>query len=78
MRASAACWFDAAYAIIVDAPHQALEKLFEHLVRAQARAEPDRDTWGVLPEHQRLMQKAAAVANTNPTARRARGDGRPM
>jgi hypothetical protein len=75
--ASAACWFDAAYAIIMEAPHDALEKMLDALVRASARADPDRETWGVLPEHQRLMSKAAAAANTNPAARRTRGDGRP-
>jgi len=78
LRVSAACWFDAAYAIIMEAPHEALEKMFDQLTRAQARAEPDRETWGVLPEHQRLMSKAAAAANTNPAARRVRGDGRTM
>lgn len=77
LRVSAACWFDAAYAIIIEAPHDVLNKMFDHLVRSQARAEPDRETWGLLPEHQRLMSKAAASANTNP-ARRTRGDGRPM
>lgn len=78
MRASAACWFDAAYAIIMEAPYEALDKMLDHLVRTQAKAEPDRETWGMLPEHQRLMSKAAGSANTNPAARRTRGDSRPL
>jgi hypothetical protein len=78
LRVSAACWFDAAYAIIMEAPHEALDKMLDHLVRAQARAEPNRETWGLEPGQQRLMAKAAAAANTNPMAARKRGDGRPM
>lgn len=75
--ASAACWFDAAFAIIMEAPHDALDKMLDHMVRSQARAEPNRETWGLEPGHQRLMSKAAAAANTNPAAPK-RGNGRPL
>lgn len=78
LRVSAACWFDAVYAIIMEAPHDALEKMFDHLVKATARADPDRETWGMLPEHQRLMNKAANAAGNTVPNRRPRGNGRPM
>jgi hypothetical protein len=76
LRASAACWFDAAYSIFMDAPHEQLDKVWEHMVRAQAKANPDRETWGMLPEHQQLAERAMN-ANPAPTRGRTRGNGRP-
>lgn len=85
LRVSAACWCDAVWAIIVDAPHKALESAEQQMTIAAARAKPDRDTWGVLPEHQALMRKAqaqggshgpAARPDTGPRVRR--GNGRPV
>lgn len=79
LRASAACWFDAMYAIIMEAPHEALNKMFDTLVIAQARAEPDRETWGMLPEHQRMMSRVAKDGHQPPPTRtRTRGDGTRM
>jgi hypothetical protein len=77
LRVSAACWFDAAYAIIVEAPQETLEKMFDHLVTAQARMDPDRETWGALPEHRRLMERAVNTPPA-PTNHRTKGNGRPM
>lgn len=59
----------------MEAPHDALGKMFDYLVRESARAEPNRETWGLLPEQQRLMQRAAAAGN-NPAPSRVRHDGR--
>lgn len=56
LRTPLATWLDAVYAIVADAPHEVLEKLWPKLTSAAARVKPDRETWGVLPEHQQLMQ----------------------
>lgn len=74
LRVSAACWFDAAWAIVVDAPHEALSKVNDQMVLAQNRARPNRETWGVSEEEQALMAKAM---NQPAVPRRTRGDGAP-
>jgi hypothetical protein len=45
---------DAIYAIVADAPHDMIEKWDKKLIMEGAKAWPERDTWGVLPEHRRL------------------------
>jgi hypothetical protein len=56
-RVAAATWFDALYAIVVDAPGEILEKLHGDIVIQTARLRPDRETWGALPEHVALTNK---------------------
>lgn len=53
-RVPASRYCDAIYAIVADAPHDVLKDLFKQLTIQGAAAAPDRDTWGLLPEHQML------------------------
>lgn len=74
---------DAVWAIVVDAPQEALEKIEERMTIHEARANPDRETWGVTPEQQKMMKRAQNLAGAGtgpqppPTIRTRRGDGRP-
>lgn len=81
MRVTAACWFDTVWAIVMDAPHEALTKAHDQMVLQQNRARPDRDTWGVSEDEQALMARAMkqqpAPATATPSGRK-RGDGRPI
>jgi len=84
LRASAACWSDAVWAIVVDAPHEALEKAEHQMTLQAARANPDRETWGATPEQQALMNRAKTMGGNHapPPAGRPpsikRGNGRPI
>lgn len=82
LRVSAACWFDAAYAIVMEAPTEALEKMADRLAIASARARPDRETWGMTPEQQEMMARAAKGGarhgGTVAPPRRTRGNGGPV
>lgn len=53
-----ATWLDVAYATFIDAPHEILGKMHDHMVLTAARNNPDRETWGLLPEHQEMMRRA--------------------
>lgn len=79
LRVSAACWFDAVWSILMDAPGDRLQKASDQMTLAQNRARPDRETWGMTPEQQAMMQRAVnqpAAPPARPTRRR--GDGTPM
>jgi hypothetical protein len=54
LRDDGARVLDMIHALIATAPGEVLEKLDKELVMKGARAYPDRDSWGVLPEHQRM------------------------
>lgn len=63
-RAPASDYLDALYAIVADAPHDVLKELAKQITIAGAKLAPDRDTWGLLPEHQALagaMKPAAEI-----------------
>ncbi len=57
---SIATYCDAVWSILVDAPFDRLEKIQDSLVVQEAVADPERarETWGLLPEHQRGAAKA--------------------
>lgn len=57
LRTPLTTWLDSVYAIVADAPHEFLEKLWPKIAQLAARVKPDRETWGVLPEHQALTAK---------------------
>lgn len=57
LDAPLATYLDAAYAAVCDAPHDLLDKLQVSITLQSARMRPDRDTWGLLPEHVALTQK---------------------
>lgn len=67
-------YLDALYAIVADAPHDVLKELAKNLTIAGARIAPDRDTWGLLPEHQALQGALKPQADV---PRMSRGDRRP-
>lgn len=82
LRVTAACWFDAVWAILMEAPHDVLTKTADKMTLAQNRARPDRDNWGLSAEEQALTQRAMSQTTpttpTNAPMRGARrGDGRP-
>jgi hypothetical protein len=54
LRMPASEWLDAVYAVYLNAPHELLEKAHKQMVIGAARLRPDRETWGLLPEHQAL------------------------
>jgi hypothetical protein len=56
-RVSAAVWWDALYAIVVDAPHEQLEKLYDQIVLKSHQLRPDRATWGLLPDQVAMTNK---------------------
>jgi hypothetical protein len=51
---------DAVWSILIDAPFERLEKFQDSLVVQEAIADPERarETWGLLPEHQRGAARA--------------------
>lgn len=55
-RVACSTWLDAVYAIVATAPMEVLKALDQQLLIASARIAPDRETWGLLPEHQRAMR----------------------
>lgn len=60
-RVPAATWFDAVYAIVVEAPHELLEKLHAQLTISSARLRPDRSTWGATPDQVALTNKITGL-----------------
>lgn len=50
-------WLDAVYAVLMNAPHETLSKMNDKIVLLSARIRPDRETWGLLPEHQAQMRR---------------------
>jgi hypothetical protein len=61
LRVPADTWLDAVYAIVVEAPHEVLEKVHGQFIVASARIAPDRDSWGALPEHVALTNKLTGL-----------------
>jgi hypothetical protein len=57
LRTSFDVWLDAVYAVLMEAPHEALAKMRDQIVIQSARLRPDRETWGLLPEHQEQMRR---------------------
>lgn len=53
-------WLDAVWAAWVDSPHELLKKAQREVVIATAKIMPDRSTWGLLPEQQKLAGHMAA------------------
>lgn len=51
-------WLDAVYALWLSAPHEALKEGRKVLDRHTDRIAPDRETWGLLPQH---MEQAAGM-----------------
>lgn len=49
-------WLDAVYAAWLNAPHDRLEAAHKQVTLAAARLRPDRETWGLLPDHQALSR----------------------
>jgi hypothetical protein len=47
-------WLDASWAAYLDAPHALIEDAARELVLGAARLRPDRETWGLRPEHRAL------------------------
>jgi len=44
-------WLDVVYALWCDAPHEVLGKARQVIDKHAVTIAPDRDTWGLLPEH---------------------------
>lgn len=83
-RAPAAVFLDALYAIVVDAPHEGLEKLNDQITLKTHQLRPDRDTWGLLPDQVAMTKKiigkdvkAQQVPKVTPTHVRRQGLGVP-
>lgn len=74
-RVPVAGWLDAVYAIVATAPFDVLKTMDEKLTVAHARIAPDRETWGLLPEQQRLSR--GLVDQPPPTGADTRGTGGP-
>lgn len=72
-RVPAATYCDAIYAIVADAPHDTLKDLFKQLAIQGAAAAPDRESWGLLPEHQ-MLSGGMKPAEGQPVPRLPRGD----
>jgi len=56
-RAPAAVYLDALYAIVVEAPHEGLEKLHDQITLKTHQLRPDRETWGLLPDQVEMTKK---------------------
>lgn len=61
-------WLDAVYAVSVEAPYEALEKLNKQMIVKSAMVDPEaaRETWGALPEHQAMAGKLGRQAAPPP------------
>lgn len=57
LRVPAAVWLDAVYAIVLEAPHELLEKVHGQITIQTARMRPDRETWGMTPDQVALTNK---------------------
>jgi hypothetical protein len=56
-REPASVWLHAVYAIVASAPMDVLKAMDDKLIGLSARADPNRETWGLTPEHQRAMSR---------------------
>lgn len=54
-REPASTWLHAVYAIVASAPMDVLKAMDDKMIGLSARADPNRETWGATPEHQRAM-----------------------
>lgn len=54
LSVDAGTYLDAIHAIAAEVPVETLEKMMSEIVKHNARVAPDRETWGLLPEHQRM------------------------
>ena len=81
LRTPLADWLDAVYAAWVAAPHEALQAAAKTMVVQSARLRPDRETWGMLPEHRalagKLGQGAGMEAGGGAPAPKRKGPARP-
>lgn len=59
-RTALSAYCAAVWAIVVEAPHEAIQKITDQLIVSEAVRDPERarETWGVLPEHQAGARKA--------------------
>lgn len=58
-----ASWLDAAYVILLEAPDKALRAAADQFVNIEDRIAPDRDTWGLRPEH---VERQARLTRMTP------------
>lgn len=58
-REPASVWLHAVYAIVATAPMDVLKAMDDKMIGLSARADPNRETWGALPDHQRAMSRLA-------------------
>lgn len=77
-RVDADSYLDAVYATVAEAPGEVLDKMMRKIVEVRARVAPNRDTWGLEPEHRAmssgLMPDTEDEAVTGgPVTRRGRG-----
>lgn len=56
-REPASVWLHAVYAIVATAPMDVLKAMDDKMIGLSARADPNRETWGALPDHQRAMSR---------------------
>lgn len=56
-------WLDAVYVILLEAPSDdALRKAADQLVNIEDRVAPNRETWGLRPEHQERQARLTGMA----------------
>lgn len=75
-RTPLATWLDMVFAIVAEmseSPGRMIEHLDKKIVIETARAEPDRETWGLLPEHQRHSMNATQPGHIGDGIRRPEG-----
>ena len=73
-RAPVSTYLSAVYAIVAEAPHEVLERLMGYMVTQSAIIAPDRENWGVLPEHQAMSRGLTTDARQGaPDAQRQAG-----
>lgn len=63
-RVSGGRWLDMVYAIVMQAPHEILEKMQSQITIQTARLRPDRETWGLLPDQVALGAKLTGDASS--------------
>jgi hypothetical protein len=59
-RVSAARWLDAVYAILMEAPAEALERMNDQLTLKTNIVRPNRETWGLTPEQIEMQSRLTA------------------
>jgi hypothetical protein len=65
-REPASVWLHAVYAIVASAPMDVLKAMDDKMIGLSARADPNRETWGATPEHQRASAGLVRGANDIP------------